>query len=80
MPITNYTQLVRFSTMCGAEIPKWILERLKLYENDLDSLAEFGTEVVANLCQTLKNQGVDGFHFYSMNRAQPSLNIAKNLK
>ncbi|HIG89273.1 MAG TPA: methylenetetrahydrofolate reductase [NAD(P)H] [Candidatus Thioglobus sp.] len=80
MPITNYTQLLRFSTMCGAEIPKWILERLKLYENDLDSLAEFGTEVVSALCQTLKNQGVDSFHFYSMNRAQPSLNIAKNLK
>ncbi|CAC9434333.1 5,10-methylenetetrahydrofolate reductase (EC 1.5.1.20) [uncultured Gammaproteobacteria bacterium] len=79
MPITNYTQLLRFSTMCGAEIPKWILERLKLYENDLDSLSAFGTEVVSNLCQTLKAQGVDSFHFYSMNRVQPSLKIAKHI-
>lgn len=79
MPITNYTQLVRFSNMCGAQIPKWILEKLKLYQNDLKSLSEFGTEVVSNLCQTLKNQGVDSFHFYTMNRAEPSLSIAKNL-
>ncbi|BAS68226.1 MAG: methylenetetrahydrofolate reductase [NAD(P)H] [Gammaproteobacteria bacterium] len=79
MPITNHTQLVRFSNMCGAEIPKWILERLRCYENDLEALSAFGTEVVTDLCQTLKNQGVDSFHFYSMNRTQPSLDIAKTL-
>lgn len=79
MPITNHTQLLRFSNMCGAEIPKWILQRLKLYENDLKALSAFGTEVVSDLCQTLKNQGVDSFHFYSMNRAQPSLDIAKTI-
>lgn len=79
MPITNHAQLVRFSNMCGAEIPKWILERLKLYENDLNTLSTFGTEVVTELCQTLKNQGVDSFHFYSMNRTQPSLDIVKTL-
>lgn len=79
MPISNYIQLVRFSNLCGAEIPKWILARLKLYENDLDSLKAFGIEVVSNLCQNLKDQGVDSFHFYSMNRVQPSLEIANNL-
>ena len=79
MPITNYTQLLRFSNMCGAEIPKWILERLKTYGDDLESLSSFGEEVVSNLCQTLKSQGVDGFHFYSMNRSHPSLKIANNL-
>ena len=79
MPITNYTQLVRFSKLCGAEIPKWILARLSQYENDPDSLLEFGLEVVSDLCQTLKSQGVDSFHFYSMNRTQPSLKIAQSL-
>ncbi|MBA5248536.1 MAG: methylenetetrahydrofolate reductase [NAD(P)H], partial [Gammaproteobacteria bacterium] len=79
MPITNHAQLVKFSNMCGAEIPKWILERLKLYENDLNALSTFGTEVVTELCQTLKNQGVNNFHFYSMNRTHPSLDIAKTL-
>lgn len=79
MPITNYTQLLNFSNMCGAQIPKWILERLKLYENDLESLSDFGFDVVANLCQTLKSQGVDSFHFYSMNRTEPSLQLAKSI-
>jgi methylenetetrahydrofolate reductase (NADPH) len=79
MPITNYTQLVRFSKMCGAKIPHWILKKLELYQDDFDSLNAFGLEVVTNLCQTLKAQGVNNFHFYSMNRSQPSLEIAKHL-
>ncbi|ABL02568.1 5,10-methylenetetrahydrofolate reductase [Candidatus Ruthia magnifica str. Cm (Calyptogena magnifica)] len=79
MPITNYTQLLNFSNMCGTQIPKWILERLKLYENDLESLGDFGFDVVANLCQTLKSQGVNSFHFYSMNCAEPSLKLAKSI-
>lgn len=79
MPITNTTQLINFSRLCGAEIPKWILERLKRYENDLTALADFGFDVVLSLCQTLQNQGVNDFHFYSMNKAQPSLRLAKAL-
>lgn len=79
MPITNCNQLLRFSNLCGAQIPKWILERLKYFENDLPSLQSFGNEVVNNLCDKLKSQGVDSFHFYSMNKVQPSLSIAKNL-
>ena len=79
MPITNYTNLLRFSNLCGAQIPKWILKRLEFYQNDLQSLGEFGADVVSDLCQTLKNQGVDSLHFYSMNLAAPSLRIINNL-
>lgn len=80
MPITNYAQLLRFSNFCGAEIPQWIAQRLEYYQNDLTALCDFGEEVVANLCQTLKNQGVDSFHFYTMNRTQPALKLAQILK
>ena len=79
MPITNYTQLVRFSNLCGAQIPKWILSRLEQYQDDSESLKQFGFEVVANLCATLKNQGVKEFHFYSMNKTEPALSLAKTL-
>ncbi len=79
MPITNYTQLVRFSNLCGAQIPKWILNRLEQYQDDSESLEKFGFEVVANLCETLKNQGVQEFHFYSMNKSHPPLALAKLL-
>lgn len=79
LPITNYKQLTNFSQKCGAEIPKWILTRLESYQNDLPSIRKFGQEVVQNLTQTLKNQGINNFHFYSMNRTTPSLEITKHL-
>lgn len=80
MPITNYTQLMRFSNMCGAEIPRWIEKRLISFGDDLKSISDFGLDVVSQLCEQLKSQGVDSFHFYSMNRSQPSLKIANHLK
>ncbi len=79
MPITNYTQLVRFSKFANAEIPKWILTRLEAYQNDLASLRDFGYEVVHGLCNNLKTHGVNTLHFYSMNRAEPIYTLAKNL-
>jgi len=49
MPIMQYSKLARFSDMCGAEIPRWIRKRLESYGDDLDSVREFGVEVVYNL-------------------------------
>ena len=79
MPITNCKSLVRFSNMCGAEVPVWILNKLELYENDKPSLRSFGFDVVNNLCQNLKKNGVNDFHFYTMNKESPSFELAKNL-
>ena len=79
MPITNHDQLLRFSSMCGAEIPRWVEKRLVTYGDDLESLSAFGLDVVNNLCDQLKSQGVESFHFYTINKSQPSLQLAKNL-
>jgi len=79
MPITNYYQLARFSDACGAEIPRWIRKRLESYGEDLGSIRAFGEEVVTNLCSQLVEQGAPGLHFYTMNRAEPSLAIWTNL-
>ena len=79
MPITNYEQLINFSETCGAEIPAWILNRLKLYRHDPESLKEFGQDVVSEMCLNLKENGVNSFHFYSMNKAEPVLSISKIL-
>ncbi|WJW76793.1 methylenetetrahydrofolate reductase [NAD(P)H] [Thiohalobacter sp. IOR34] len=80
MPITNYTQLARFSDACGAEIPRWIRKRLEAYADDLDSIRGFGEEVMVELCQTLLDAGAPGLHFYTMNRAEPTLAIWKRLR
>ncbi|UCC56678.1 MAG: methylenetetrahydrofolate reductase [NAD(P)H] [Gammaproteobacteria bacterium] len=79
MPITNYYQLARFSDNCGAEIPRWVRKRLEAYGNDLKSIRAFGEEVVTGLCKRLVEQGVPGLHFYTLNRAEPSIAIWKNL-
>lgn len=79
MPITNFSQLARFSDACGAELPRWIRQRLQSYGDDRESIRAFGLEVVSQLCERLIQEGVDGLHFYTMNNSGPCLAILKNL-
>ncbi|HCP76983.1 MAG: methylenetetrahydrofolate reductase [NAD(P)H] [Pusillimonas sp.] len=79
MPITNHNQLVRFSDMCGAEVPRWIRQRLTDYGDDLASIRAFGAEVVTRLCQDLLDQGAPGLHFYTLNNASATLAVARQL-
>ncbi len=80
MPITNFTQLARFSDSCGAEIPRWIRLRLAGFADDVDSLRAFGQEVVTSLCQTLVDGGAPGIHFYTLNQAGPSASVWRGLR
>jgi len=79
MPITNYTQLARFSDMCGAEIPRWIKKHLQGFGDDREGIRAFGEEVVTRLCEKLLQAGAPGFHFYTMNQVTPSKAIWDNL-
>ncbi len=79
MPITNYQGLVRFSSLCGAEIPRWIDRNLQSFGDDSDSLKAFGDEVVSNLCQRLLDGGAPGLHFYTLNMAMPTIRLCRNL-
>jgi methylenetetrahydrofolate reductase (NADPH) len=79
MPITNSTQLLRFSDACGAEIPRWIRLRLQSFGDDTASIKAFGLDVVTDLCDQLMVAGAPGLHFYSLNQAEPTLTIAKEL-
>lgn len=79
MPITQFTKLVRFSEMCGAEIPRWIYKRLESYGDDHDSIRQFGREVVFNLCERLLRGGAPGLHFYTLNHAEVSIELVRLL-
>ena len=79
MPINNYTQLSRFSEMCGAEIPRWLRKRLEVFGDDRESIQALGIEVVSELCQRLLDHGAPGLHFYTMNQSAPTLRIFDNL-
>jgi len=75
MPITNHLQLVRFSEMCGAEIPRWIRVRLAEFGDDRASIKAFGLDVITRLCQKLLEQGAPGLHFYTLNSAEAPMAI-----
>jgi methylenetetrahydrofolate reductase (NADPH) len=79
MPITNYTQLARFSDACGAEIPRYIRKRLEAYGDDKAAIRAFGHEVVLDLCRRLLEGGAPGLHFYTMNQAEATLKLWREL-
>jgi methylenetetrahydrofolate reductase (NADPH) len=79
MPIYNITQLARFSSVCGAEIPRWLKMRLEAYGDDMASLRAFGIDVVSELCETLLVWGVPSLHFYTLNRSGVISNIIENI-
>jgi methylenetetrahydrofolate reductase (NADPH) len=79
MPITNFTQLARFSDACGADIPRWIRLRLEHLQHDRQALLDFGLEVVSRLCRTLLEAGCPGLHFYTLNQSEPTLKLWRHL-
>jgi methylenetetrahydrofolate reductase (NADPH) len=78
MPINNYVQLARFSSACGAEIPRWLRKRLEEF-SDPAAISAFAIDVVSDLCRQLLEAGAPGLHFYTLNRAGPTLAIWNNL-
>jgi methylenetetrahydrofolate reductase (NADPH) len=80
MPISQYSQLRRFSDMCGAEIPRWIAKRLEAFRDDVESIRDFGADVVADLCRKLIAGGAPGIHFYTLNRAKATLAVCERLR
>ncbi|MFZ2738841.1 MAG: methylenetetrahydrofolate reductase [Burkholderiaceae bacterium] len=79
MPITNSSQLIRFSDACGAEIPRWIRLRLQSFGDDSVSIKAFGLDVVSDLCEQLRAGGVPGLHFYTLNQSAATLEICQRL-
>ncbi|MFT5136494.1 MAG: methylenetetrahydrofolate reductase (NADPH) [Arenicella sp.] len=79
MPITNYLTLTRFSDICGAELPRWIRARLHQYQDDQASLIAFGLDVVTHLCLDLLDNGVEGLHFYALNKVEPVKEICTRI-
>lgn len=77
MPIFNFEKLIRFSALCGAEIPLWLRKRLNIYQDDQDSMVKMGIEIVTRLCEKLIQSNVPGLHFYTLNQVHPTDEIVK---
>jgi methylenetetrahydrofolate reductase (NADPH) len=72
MPISNFTQLRRFSEACGAEIPRWIGKRMAALGDDAEGVRELAADLVASMCRKLVEGGVSELHFYTLNLSKPT--------
>jgi methylenetetrahydrofolate reductase (NADPH) len=79
MPISNFSQLRRFSEACGAEIPRWIGKRMQAYGDDVEAIREFAADFIADMCARLIAGGAPALHFYTLNMSKPTQNVLARL-
>ena len=80
MPIENVAQIKRFVGMCGAKIPQSLLLRLEAVEADAEAVHAAGVDHAAQQCRDLLANGVDGLHFYTLNKSKATTSICRMLK
>ena len=76
MPVSNYAQIVKFSAMCGASVPEWMGRLFEGTDNDPETRRMVGMVVAAEQVRLLQANGVDEFHFYTLNRPDLTYAIA----
>ncbi|RTG98012.1 methylenetetrahydrofolate reductase [NAD(P)H] [Thermus scotoductus] len=79
MPITSYTQLRRFTEVCGASIPGPLLSRLERYQEDPKAILEIGVEHATRQVAELLEAGVEGVHFYTLNKSPATRMVLERL-
>jgi len=70
LPITRLPQLLRFAERCGASVPAWLRRRFDGLDDDPDTRRMIAAHVAIEQAQRLRSEGVDEFHFYTLNRAE----------
>lgn len=80
MPIANYDQIVRFSSMCGAKIPAWLHEQMDPIRENLDAVAELGVEIAVKQCAELLEHSAPGLHIYTLNKSAASIAIHERIR
>ena len=79
MPVTNLAQVSRMAHMSGAEVPRWLIERVGKAGDDPDEATRIGVEIAAELCVRLLEAGAPGLHFYTLNRSGPTRQLWSSL-
>jgi len=70
LPITRFPQLTRFAAQCGATVPEWLVERFDGLEDDAETRQLIAASVAIEQARLLKKQGIEEFHFYTLNRSE----------
>ncbi|MSQ91939.1 MAG: methylenetetrahydrofolate reductase [Gammaproteobacteria bacterium] len=70
LPITRFPQMLRFAERCGASVPAWLMERFDGLDDDPETRKMIAASVAIEQVARLRREGVDEFHFYTLNRAE----------
>ncbi len=79
LPITRFPQLTRFAEQCGATVPGWLQDRFDGLEDDPDTRKLIAASVAIEQVRQLQNEGIDEFHFYTLNRSELTFAICHAL-
>ena len=79
MPITNVSQIKRFTAMCGAHIPARLMAALEAVQHDTAAVRSLGVEHAVIECKALLSGGVPGIHFYTLNRSTAAVEVLQRL-
>ena len=78
LPVTNFDRAVEFAAKCGARVPAGMADRFAGL-GDADAKRRAAVDFAVEQCRELMTHGVDGFHFYTLNRAEPTMTICRRL-
>ena len=70
LPITRFPQLLKFAARCGASVPDWLVERFEGLDDDPETRKMISASVAIEQVARLRREGVEEFHFYTLNRAE----------
>ncbi len=70
LPVTNFQQVTRFAGQCGAQVPPWMAEMFEGLDEKPDTRTLVAATLAADQCRALSAEGVEAFHFYTLNRAE----------
>lgn len=79
LPITRFGQVARFAERCGAKVPAWLADRFTGLEDDAETRRMIAASVAIEQVSALQREGVDEFHFYTLNRAELTFAICHAL-
>ena len=79
IPVFNLARIKSFAAKCGTEVPSWLDERFIGLDGDVAARKEIASDIATKLCQDLRSGGVKQFHFYTLNQADLTLEICRNL-
>ena len=79
LPITRFAQMTKFAAQCGANVPDWLRDRFEGLDDDAETRNLIAANVAIEQVQRLQAEGVDEFHFYTLNRSQLTVAICHAL-